>query len=215
MKSMEDNSTPQENSQSQNSEFHRDFKGIWTPREIWLNRKLSPLEKYLWSEIHSLHCRKKKGCFASREYLCKFFGVTDRYIRKMLAKLKKLDLIEDVSFNGREKVIRAKIPPETYGDEFHAERNNSSGLGGTIVPVSEEPKFPPNSSRVPITSYSKEDNKEDKNIARTPATQSSKQRPDDFFFSHQSQKFQGITEQDFADWKECYPSINVNQEILK
>ncbi len=211
---MEDNSTSQENSQSQNSELYRDFKGLWIPREIWLNLKLLPLEKCLWAEIHSLHSRKKKGCFASREYLCKFFGVTDRYIRKMLLKLKGMNLVEDVSFDGREKVIRAKVPPETFGDEFQAERNYSSRQRGTTVPPCQEPQFPSNPSRDSITSYNKEDNKEYKNNAQTPASQSSKQRFD-FSFSLQSKTFEGITEKDISAWKECYPSINIRQEIAK
>ena len=211
---MEDNSTHQENSQSQNSNSHRDFKGIWIPREIWLNQQLLPLEKCLWGEIHSLHSRKKKGCFASREYLADFFGVSERYIKKMLSHLREMDLVEDVSFNGRQKVIRAKIPPETYGDEFTADVNYSSPLPCPTVHPSREPQFTPPPTRVHIDD-NKEYNKEYKNIAQTPALQSSEQRPNEFFFSHQSKKFEGITDQDLVDWKECFPCINIKQEIVK
>ena len=32
----------------------RDFKGIWIPKDIWLSKELSLMEKVLFVEIHSL-----------------------------------------------------------------------------------------------------------------------------------------------------------------
>lgn len=211
---MQDNSTSQEKSQSQNSEFYRDFKGLWIPREIWLNPKLLPLEKCLWAEIHSLHSRKKKGCFASREYLANFFCVSERYVKKMLSRLRDMDLIEDVSFNGRQKVIRAKLPPETYGEEFTSAVNCSSPLPCPTVHPSDEPQFPSNLSRVISTTYSKEDNKGYKDNAQSPASQSSElHSKHDFFFCHQLQKYVGITKKDIASWKKFWPSINIENVV--
>lgn len=142
-----------------NSEnFNRDFKGIWIPREIWLHPNLKILEKTLWAEIHSLYNRERGGCFASNEYLSKFFGVSERYIREMLANLKNCGLLEEVSFDGRTRIIRALNPK----DECQAERNCGSGLQGTAVPAKEEPQFQP------TYIYNKEDNKEEREVGLSP-----------------------------------------------
>ena len=47
---------------------NRDFKGVWIPKEIWLNTDLSIIEKVLLVEIDSLD-NSDRGCFASNEYL--------------------------------------------------------------------------------------------------------------------------------------------------
>lgn len=116
------------------SEMHRDFKGIWIPREIWLHKELKVMEKMLWAEIHSLYSREMGGCYASNEYFVKMFGVSERYIREMISNLKRYGVVQEVSFNGRTRIIRATIPPEDFGQA-------SSGLPGTTVPGREEPQF--------------------------------------------------------------------------
>jgi len=126
--------------------MHRDFKGIWIPREIWLNPNLTILEKTLWAEIDSLSNRDHGGCYASNAYLSEFFGVSERHIRNMLLNLKKLNLLEDVSFNGRTRVIRSISPPKNFVKE--EDRNYSSTQNGTVetgttVPPSTEPQFLP------------------------------------------------------------------------
>lgn len=122
---------------NKNESISRDFKGIWIPREIWLDNDLSLLHKAVWSEIHSLYNREKGGCFASNEYLAKFFKVSERYVREIISKLKDLGLVEEVSFDGRQRIIRALYPAQCH----ESERNHSSGLGGTAVPVEAEPQF--------------------------------------------------------------------------
>ena len=80
----------------------REFQGILIPRGIWLAEGLSATEKVLWAEIDSLYDREKGGCYASNEYLANFMAVKERTIRDALCKFRQLQLIEDVSFNGRE-----------------------------------------------------------------------------------------------------------------
>jgi hypothetical protein len=103
------------NQQYSATDLSRDFKGIWIPREIWLNEDLAPLEKLVWAEIHSLFDRRRGGCYASNFYLGKFFRVGETYISKIITKLKLLGFIEEVTFNGRTRVIRAILPPEDFG----------------------------------------------------------------------------------------------------
>ena len=52
----------------------RDFKGIWIPKEIWLNKNLKLIEKIFLVEIDSLD--NEDGCYASNKYFAEFFGIT-------------------------------------------------------------------------------------------------------------------------------------------
>lgn len=97
---------------SETSTLVRDFKGIWIPKEIYLRRDINALEKFLWAEIDSLYEESKGGCYAKEEHLCEMLGVKRRQLYEMLKHLKDLGLIEDVSFNGREKVRKAINPKQ-------------------------------------------------------------------------------------------------------
>lgn len=132
---------------------NRDFKGIWIPREIWLQPDLLPLEKLLWAEVHSLYDRNRGGCYASNEYLAGFLKTSIRYVSEIISKLKSVGFIKDVSFDGRTRVIRAVLPREDAGprhppdeeseSEFQADMNHSSRQGGTTVPPCHDPQFHP------------------------------------------------------------------------
>ena len=52
----------------------RTFKGIWIPKEIWLNNELTLQEKVILVEIDSLD--NDDGCFASNKYFSEFFGIS-------------------------------------------------------------------------------------------------------------------------------------------
>jgi len=87
-------------------ELKRDFKGVWLPAEIYLDDRLSWTEKILFVEINSLD--GQQGCFASNAYFAKFLGVSENRISVSISKLKKLEYIEQASFNGRKRVLRTK-----------------------------------------------------------------------------------------------------------
>ncbi len=115
--------------------MNRDFKGIWVPREIWLAQGLAPTEKILWAEINSLHDRERGGCYASNDYLCDFMGVKERRLQEMIANLKSYGLIEQVSFNGRERILKA-VTPEEGTIACRAEVHYNAPLGCTIPHLS-------------------------------------------------------------------------------
>ncbi|MDR0571812.1 MAG: helix-turn-helix domain-containing protein [Rickettsiales bacterium] len=83
----------------------RDFKGVWMPKSIYLNENLNWTEKILLIEIDSLD--DGKGCFASNKYFSEFLGVTERSITAAIANLKKLRFIEQTSFDGRIRKLKA------------------------------------------------------------------------------------------------------------
>ena len=46
----------------------RDFKGIWIPKEIWEDKRLSANQKIILMEIDSLDATEEH-CYASNEHL--------------------------------------------------------------------------------------------------------------------------------------------------
>ena len=84
---------------------NRQFLGIWIPREIYLNQDLSWTDKILVIEINSLD--NERGCFASNDYFAEFLGVTKTTISTSISKLKKLGFIEQISFDGRTRILKA------------------------------------------------------------------------------------------------------------
>ena len=67
--------------------MNRDFRGIWIPRHIWLDKNLKPIERILLAEIESLG-GLSDGCFASNQYLAEFFDLSKDRISKLISGLK-------------------------------------------------------------------------------------------------------------------------------
>lgn len=186
----------------------RDFKGLWIPREIWLHAELSIQEKALWAEIDSLYDQNKNGCWASNEYLAGFFGVQVRRMQEMISKLKSLGLVEQVSFNGRERVIKAVWPQQNSDREKEsADQTCRKVHGGHAEKCTPDVSFSA-SSPIYIT---KRENKDDKDIAQTPPEP--RKKATDISFSFEQKKFINITAEDLKIWKELYPSINIDREL--
>jgi len=88
----------------------REFKGVWIPKEIYLNSLLSRLEKDLLVEIISLD--NEKGCFASNAYLATFLDTSEITVSNSIKKLKELAYIYQESFDGRTRILHAN--PDVY-----------------------------------------------------------------------------------------------------
>jgi hypothetical protein len=65
--------------------MNRDFKGIWIPKEIWLNKKLTIQEKIFLVEIDSLD--NESGCFAGNAYFSEFFGISKTRVSLVIKSL--------------------------------------------------------------------------------------------------------------------------------
>jgi Helix-turn-helix domain len=86
------------------------FTGIFIPSETMELEELTLFEERLLSIIDSLYCKQHGGCFASNEYLAKKMkNAKENTVAKAITKLRSMGLIEDISFNGRQRVIRACI----------------------------------------------------------------------------------------------------------
>ena len=67
--------------------MNRDFRGIWIPRHIWLDKNMNLTEKCLLAEIESLG-GLSDGCFGSNQYFADFFGLSKDRISKLISGLK-------------------------------------------------------------------------------------------------------------------------------
>lgn len=85
----------------------RDFKGIWIPKEIWLNDSLTMLDKIVLIEIDSLD--NENHCTAGNDYLAEFCQCSERKISDSIKRLCELGYIEVVSFNGRVRTVRSLL----------------------------------------------------------------------------------------------------------
>lgn len=85
----------------------REFKGIFIPAEIWLDKSLSANEKVLYAEIDSF-TSKDKACYISNEYIANLLGISETNASKALNSLIKKGYIVVEKFDGRRRYIRAK-----------------------------------------------------------------------------------------------------------
>ena len=97
----------------------RDFKGIWIPKEIWLNGDLTLLEKAIFIEIDSLD--NEEHCTAGNEYFARFCNCSESKVTKTIDKLQKLGMIEILSFNGRYRKIRVVQSTRQSRTKYEAE----------------------------------------------------------------------------------------------
>jgi DNA-binding transcriptional ArsR family regulator len=87
---------------------NRDFKGVWIPREIYLDKSLPWSAKIIFLEIHSFSGGTKE-CFMSNEYLGEFVGISPTQVSRHISLLKSRGLIELVSFDGVTRVLKSLL----------------------------------------------------------------------------------------------------------
>jgi len=99
---------------------NRDFKGVWIPKEIWLNTDLSIIEKVLLVEIDSLD-NSDRGCFASNEYLASFVQLSEGRVANIISDLKKRKFIIQVFFDGRNRGLRISKSESSFNENVKAD----------------------------------------------------------------------------------------------
>ena len=94
--------------------MNREFRGVWIPKEIWLNKDLTPLEKVYLIEIDSLD-NDEKGCYASNKHFEKIFGQTKSNVSRIIKNLEQKGWINiSYIYNGKEvdrRIIKISRPP--------------------------------------------------------------------------------------------------------
>lgn len=132
--------------------MERDFKGIWIPKEIWLDDRLNALEKMILMEIDSLDT-DEKGCYATNDYIAEFCQCTSTKVSLAVKKLVELEYIEVVKFDGRRRLIKSRLENNykqtlkklkadfkninaLYKDKRNIERNIEINNNNPIIPSS-------------------------------------------------------------------------------
>lgn len=83
----------------------RDFKGVWIPKEIWINKDISASEKLIFVEIHSLD--NEFGCVAKNVHFAEMFGLAERTVQHIIKRLKEKGLISvEIKKSNDSRVIR-------------------------------------------------------------------------------------------------------------
>lgn len=137
--------------------MERDFKGVWIPKDIWLNKELSILEKCLITEIDSLD-NSDKGCFASNKYLSEFIGVSEGRCANIISDLKKREFIVQCFFDGRNRGLRLheNVKP-TFKRESRVHENVKAEFTESLEHTSRKREH---SNTVNNTGINTQDNKE-------------------------------------------------------
>ena len=86
----------------------RDFKGVWIPKRVWLDKRLSMLDKGILTEIDSLDS-SEDGCFASNEHLADFCQCSVTKVSTSISHLIELGYIRVASFDGRKRFLKSSL----------------------------------------------------------------------------------------------------------
>lgn len=118
--------------------MNRDFKGVWIPKEIWLNEELTLLEKIIFVEIDSLD--NENHCIAGNEYFATFCNCSESKVSKAIKKLKELNMIEELSFDGRHRKIRVVKNTTESSKKCYAESQNlqSNNIANSKTEIKEK-----------------------------------------------------------------------------
>lgn len=108
--------------------MERGFKGIWIPAEIWLDERLTALDKMILAEITSLDTGE--GCFACNKYLADFCGSSESKVVKSIKTLKECGYVEQISFDGRQRVLQSSLTKITMqsSKKYQADWEKSNSL---------------------------------------------------------------------------------------
>lgn len=94
---------------SKEFDYPRDFKGIWIPKEIWLDNDLNAIEKIIFSEIDSLDVDGSDGCYASNEYLANFCKCSITKVSTSISRLIELGYVKVVKTDGRKRWLKTSL----------------------------------------------------------------------------------------------------------
>ncbi len=85
----------------------RDFKGIWIPKDLWLDKNLTIMEKVFLVEIDSLD--NEDGCYASNKYFSEFFSITKGRCTQIIKSLESKEYITIEILKEEKAIIKRLI----------------------------------------------------------------------------------------------------------
>lgn len=88
--------------------MERDFKGVWIPKEVWLDARLSALDKVILTEIDSLD-QGERGCYASNQYIAEFCQCSTTKVSTSVSKLIEYGYLYVQKFDGRQRELKSRL----------------------------------------------------------------------------------------------------------
>ena len=86
--------------------MERNFKGVWIPAKVWLDRDLTLVDKALLAEIESF-TGNGRSFMKSNETIQAEYGISRNTIGRSLRKLAERGFV-DVTFNGRVRCVTTR-----------------------------------------------------------------------------------------------------------
>lgn len=111
----------------------RDFKGVWIPAELYLDTNVTPVEKFLITEVDSLSHNGE--CFASNQHFADFLGLSRDWTRKTIASLIKRGYLESeiIYVKGTKQIEKRilRVVKKPMGESTHTpmDENNHTPMG--------------------------------------------------------------------------------------
>lgn len=119
--------------------MNRDFKGVWIPKDIWLDKNLTWMEKLMLVEIHSLD--NQDGCFASNAYFADFFNLSTSRISEIIRALAEKGYLKgELIYEGKQVIKRILRVSEGIRFSVGGIRNSEEGILKTEGGYSEKAK---------------------------------------------------------------------------
>ncbi|MCP4161627.1 MAG: helix-turn-helix domain-containing protein [Deltaproteobacteria bacterium] len=195
--------------------MNRDFKGIWIPKEVWLDNDLTIHEKVFLVEIDSLDM--EKGCYASNQYFANFFNISTKRASTIInALVKKKYIKSKIKYKkGTKQILKRvlNIADRPYGTKrpYPMEQNVLDNNTDT-------------SSKEEVYCYSHNEIKEESSLPEakdsvtmiTIAIAKLEQNHKNVMECYNSVKHKGLEDPDFKYWEERIIKIETElSELLQ
>jgi hypothetical protein len=127
--------------------MNRDFKGVWIPKEIWIDKDLTWMEKLLLVEINSLD--NTEGCYASNQYFGEFFNLSGSRISEIVNSLvEKKYITSTLIYEGlqvKKRVLKTNLVfgkpkgciRDTEGGYSEKAKDNNTLINNTVIYIKE------------------------------------------------------------------------------
>lgn len=97
---------------AEKTNYDRDFKGVWIPKKVWLDERLTALDKVILVEIDSLD-NGERGCFASNKHIADFCQCSETKVSKSISDLIKYGYLYVQKFDGRQRELKSRLTENT------------------------------------------------------------------------------------------------------
>lgn len=125
----------------------RNFRGVWIPADIWLNKDLTLQEKVMLIEIDSLQ-DEVRGCYKSNSGFADFFGLSASRVSRIISSLEEKGYIQVEQVRQGRRIVERRIfiianlssPPKTNDEKVLPKQQEPiAETHRTLLPKRHEP----------------------------------------------------------------------------